>query len=194
MNQTQHKSKDLHDLQDELARRGELVNDDTADTKYVTQLGQALLDAGIRVKAEHKVGDYSFDLKIWQYPILIEVDGKYHNVYQARQRDYIKDRQAQRRGFKVYRFTNDEVERTLPSVVQQIKASVNFVGLQPKEIRIYPLTIMEQISRWLSKIFKIKKVDYWCEDCGLFLGRCDVGLSLGPFCQDCCFKHPEGKK
>lgn len=193
MHQTLHKRKNLHDLQDELARRGELVNSDIADTKYVTTLGQALLDEGIRVKAEHKVWDYSFDLKIWNYPILIEVDGNYHNQYQARQRDYIKDRQAQRRGFRVYRFTNEEVEKNLPGMVAQIKSSINFVGLQPKEIRIYPLSIWEQLTRWWEKIFKEKKVDCWCEICGRFLGRCDEGITIGPFCQICDSK-PRGEK
>lgn len=149
-----HKKKNLLDLQRELAHRGEFVNDDTADTKSVTRLGQALLDAGIRVKTEHKIEQYSFDLKIWNYPILIEVDGGYHGEYKARARDYLKDRIAQQRGFKVYRFTNDEITTRLSDVVSQIKAALNFVGKQPKEIWLYPLTIREQLTRWWCDVRK----------------------------------------
>lgn len=57
------KKTDLMELKTILARNGELVNHETSETKAESRFGQALLDAGLRVLPQFKVGDYTFDFK-----------------------------------------------------------------------------------------------------------------------------------
>lgn len=141
----------LEEMQKILVKNGELMNNQTTVTLCENILGQALIDAGIQVIPQFKVDENVFDLKIFHYPILIEVDGGVHKDPNVRVKDYRKDRMAQRKGFKVLRFANGEVQYELHNAVEQIKATIAKCGQQPKEVWLYPLSPWEQLKRWYKE-------------------------------------------
>jgi len=139
------KKKDFIDIQRELYKNGELMNQEVTDTKSELVIGQKLIDNHIYVIPQFKVGDYPFDLKIKEYPILIEVDGSIHNEYERRVKDYRKDRYAQKRGFLVLRFTNEEGLTPL-NIVEEVKSFIRNSGKSPKEIWLYTYTIIDKFK------------------------------------------------
>lgn len=145
------KKTSLHDIQKILATKGELCNDMTTETRSEKVLGQALIDEGIQVVSDFKIGGKSFDFKVYHYPILLEVDGVYHTEKKARLRDYKKDRMAQKLGYRVFRFTNGEVNDSLQNCIQEVKACINKVGHVPREIWVYEYTIIDRLKDWWKK-------------------------------------------
>jgi very-short-patch-repair endonuclease len=151
------KKMDLRDLQRELTKNGELITSDNTVTRHESKLGQALIDAGIKVVPGFMLDGKQFDFKVWEFPVLIEVDGGVHNDSSKRIKDYAKDRVAQIRGYRVLRYSNDEVQSHIDNVVRQIRAMVSYCGRQPRQVFIYPLSIYEQIRFFfLTKILRKK--------------------------------------
>lgn len=141
----------LHDLQKIMAKNGELCNEYTVRTKTENKLGQRLIEEGIGILSDFEVNEKSFDFKVFNYPILIEVDGGYHKEEKSRLRDYEKDRQAQRQGFKVMRFSNWEVNERMDRCVTEIKSMINKCGRVPREIWLYPYSLFDRIKDFLKK-------------------------------------------
>jgi len=146
--------RNLSEFQKELAKKGELIDENDTCTYSENALGQRLINENIKVIPQWKVGQCSFDFKLYEYPILIEVDGGVHNGKIRRQKDYIKDRYAQRNGFKVLRFSNYEIQHNIQGVIDEIKATIKTVRKQPLLVFIYKYTIWEQIHDFIKNIFK----------------------------------------
>lgn len=156
----------FHELQQMLLKRGELVNQGVNDTKAEMEIAQAFLNSGIKAVPQYQIKEYRFDFKILNYPILIEIDGKVHHKTARREKDYKKDRIAQRRGFKVLRFSNAEISANKKECVQEVKDTIRTCFKQPKEVLLYKqvkeieiihnITITEQIKNVFRKIFKGK--------------------------------------
>jgi very-short-patch-repair endonuclease len=149
-----YKKRNLRDIQKEMVQKGELINDQTTITHSEKVIGQALIDAGIPVLPQFEIEGRSFDFKIYQYPILIEVNGSIHNTPKKRLNDAIKSRYVQRRGFKVLTFLNQEIEnkRYLRKAVGEVRSTIRYCGKQPKEVHLYPLSIWEQLKMWVLKL------------------------------------------
>ncbi len=149
------KRMDLHDVQKILARNGELCNDDMVMTPMENKLGQALVENNIKIIPNFMLENKSFDFKLFHYPVLIECDGGYHKEEKSRLRDYRKDRIAQKRGFKVLRFTNFEIHNDTHSCVQQINAIIKRIKQQPREIWLCQYTLIDlikdRIKKWKEK-------------------------------------------
>ena len=148
------KRVNLLDLQGEMLKKGELVNESVVATKSENKLGQALIDRGIQLIPDFKVNEKSFDFKVFHYPILIEVDGGIHKTFNVRLKDYRKERYAQKRGFRILRFLNFEVNRELNNCIADVENMIQRCGMSAREIQLYPYTVQEQVKDWLKKIFK----------------------------------------
>ena len=143
-----YKKRNLADVQAEMVKNGELLTSECTVTKSENKLGQALLNAGIKIYPQWKIKDYSFDFKIADFPILVEVDGSIHRNAEVMEKDYRKLRMAMKRGFKLLRFTNEEVHKDILGCVEEVKNTIQYSFIQPKERVVYPLTIREQLKRW----------------------------------------------
>ena len=147
------KRQNLRDIQRELAQKGELVTPDMTVTKSENDFAQLLLQAGIQLVPQFEVEGRSFDFKIFHYPILIEIDGGVHREEKNRLNDYRKDRFVQRRGYRVMRFSNGEVQgKKNFIIVKEVQSMMRHCGRTPREVYVYPLTIREQIMLWWRKI------------------------------------------
>ena len=111
-------SPDRYDLLKEFARhnRREMTQSETV-------LWQALRSEfrGIKFRRQHPIGDYIADFLCLTEKLVIEVDGAYHSEPQQQQEDQWRTEFLQDKGYKVIRFTNEEVDADVKNVISRIK-------------------------------------------------------------------------
>ena len=111
-------SPDRYDLLKEFARhnRREMTQSETI-------LWQALRSEfrGIKFRRQHPIGDYIADFLCLTEKLVIEVDGAYHSEPQHQQEDQWRTEFLQDKGYKVIRFTNEEVDADVKNVIRRIK-------------------------------------------------------------------------
>lgn len=134
-----------------MTKRGELITSTNTGTKSETVAGQKLLDAGVKLLPQFVFGKWSFDYKVKGKPLLIEIDGKVHELEDKKQRDYEKERFAQIRGFRILRFTNKEAWNG--NIVKEVKDMLDNLESSPTEVLIYKESFVEQIQDWCKKLF-----------------------------------------
>jgi len=73
---------------------------------------------GLHFRRQQVIHGYFADFYCHRYELIVEVDGSIHNI----QQEYDADREAylKAHGFRIIRFTNDEVNKDLKSVLQKI--------------------------------------------------------------------------
>ncbi|MCR5849491.1 MAG: endonuclease domain-containing protein [Bacteroidaceae bacterium] len=74
---------------------------------------------------QYIISDYIVDFVSLEYNLIIEVDGAYHSEYEQQQNDENRTKRLESFGFKVIRFTNDEVISQINNVIDIIKGQVN---------------------------------------------------------------------
>jgi very-short-patch-repair endonuclease len=80
---------------------------------------------GVRFRRQHIIGDYIVDFICLKQRFVIEVDGGYHNEIVQQQEDRIRQRWLECMGYKVIRFTNEEVFCSIEDVISTIKDNIN---------------------------------------------------------------------
>ncbi len=82
---------------------------------------------GLRFRCQHPVGNFILDFYCPACKLAVEVDGEIH----VQQIDYDEARTSElaKYGYKVLRFTNEQVMNNLPQVLEEIKR-VAFLALE----------------------------------------------------------------
>lgn len=81
---------------------------------------RSLKKAGIDFKQEVKIGKYYADFLITNSNLIIECDGEYwHRSNLSKERDSQKDKFLSVRGYKVIRFTEQQIKETKGDCVHQ---------------------------------------------------------------------------
>ena len=76
---------------------------------------------GIKFRRQHPIGDYIADFLCLKAKLVIEVDGGYHDKPQQQLEDQWRTEFLQSKGYRVIRFTNEEVSSQLKGVISRIK-------------------------------------------------------------------------
>jgi very-short-patch-repair endonuclease len=96
-----------------IRRREKIEGYGTENREELTRGEQAMFrilrELAWRFNTEHPIGNYIADFYVHQFRMVIEVDGGYHTEYAQRQRDKRRDRWMVWKGYRVVRFTNDQV-------------------------------------------------------------------------------------
>jgi very-short-patch-repair endonuclease len=93
-------------------------------TKAEEKLWQALRNGKVcdlKFRRQHAFDDYILDFYCHKMKLAIEVDGAVHNDPEVAAYDKVRTNNLNENGITVLRFTNDEVEKNLKSVIQKIK-------------------------------------------------------------------------
>jgi len=92
-------------------------------TESETVLWNALRNEfrGIKFRRQHPIGDYIADFLCLKAKLVIEVDGGYHDKPQQQLEDQWRTEFLQSKGYRVIRFTNEEVSSQLKGVISRIK-------------------------------------------------------------------------
>ena len=79
---------------------------------------------GVRFRREHIIDDHIVDFVCLKQKLIIEVDGGYHENPLQVYRDDVRSADLEQLGFRVLRFTNDEVlgniERVLNNITENL--------------------------------------------------------------------------
>jgi len=78
---------------------------------------------GVKFKRQHSIGGYILDFYCFQARLIIEIDGKSHEL----QKEYDADRDKYFRelGYQTLRIKNDDIGKKLTDVISQIKKTLS---------------------------------------------------------------------
>ncbi len=98
--------------------REELKNNPTEAEKVIWEYLRAK-KTGYKIRRQHIIGNYIADFVCLSKKVIIEIDGKIH--LQQKEQDEFRTYALNDEGYKVIRFTNEEVMANPQSVANQIK-------------------------------------------------------------------------
>jgi cyclase len=95
---------------------------------------------GVKFRRQHPLGIYIADFYCHQHKLVIELDGSIHNVPEIAANDIVRQKNLEADGFRVLRFSNQQIFNQLESVLATIQAELNspFRGLGGLAKRIIP--------------------------------------------------------
>ncbi|MBP3775533.1 MAG: DNA2/NAM7 family helicase [Prevotella sp.] len=113
----QYANPDIYSILKENARKNRKEPTDAENL-----LWQILRNNGIgfKFRRQHAIGDYIVDFISIEHLLIIEIDGKYHEDEKQQEKDRIRSELLQNKGYKILRFTNEEVINNTPNVLRTI--------------------------------------------------------------------------
>ena len=96
-------------------------------TDAETILWEHIRDRQLKTKffRQYIIADYIVDFVSLESMLIIEVDGAYHSEYEQQQYDEGRTERLESLGFKLIRFTNDEVISLTDKVIKTIEKILN---------------------------------------------------------------------
>lgn len=77
---------------------------------------------GYRLLPQYPINGFRVDFKVAHHPLVIELDGHdYHKTKEQREHDYKREREIQRQGYQVIRFTGTEVHNDVENCLKEVK-------------------------------------------------------------------------
>jgi len=83
-----------------------------------------LRSLGHHFRRQSPLTPYIVDFECRRSHLIVEVDGHQHGFDDHRRRDNIRDQELKRRGYRIMRFSNGEVERELEGVLDIIRLAL----------------------------------------------------------------------
>jgi very-short-patch-repair endonuclease len=78
--------------------------------------------SGAKFRRQHAIDRFIVDFVCIEQQLIVEVDGFIHEVPEQQMRDDLRQRHLEGMGYRVLRFTNDEVLRSVEVVLEVIGA------------------------------------------------------------------------
>ncbi len=78
---------------------------------------------GVRFRRQHVIGDYIADFVCLREMLIVEVDGEYHSRGEQIEADRTREEALSQMGFRILRFTNDDVLFKIEYVLETIRNS-----------------------------------------------------------------------
>ena len=80
---------------------------------------------GVRFRRQHIIGQYIADFACLEKMLVIELDGGYHSLPEQQISDEQRTADLQKMGYRVIRFTNEELFNGIDLVLTKIKKNLN---------------------------------------------------------------------
>ena len=106
----------------ENARKNRLVLTDAEKVLWEYLRRNAL---GVRFRRQFIIGDFITDFACIEKKLVVEVDGLYHSTDEQIEEDRKRTYHLSQLGFRVLRFTNEEIMTDINKVILTIKTSLN---------------------------------------------------------------------
>src|ERR1035437_5005613 len=81
---------------------------------------------GYKFRRQHPVAGYIPDFVCLERKLMVEIDGGYHNEEEQKKLDDVREQWLSEHGYRMIRFTNDQVLYQLPKVLQQLGEALSF--------------------------------------------------------------------
>ena len=102
-------------------RRKELRNNPTTQEYMLWSKLKNKQLLGFKFRRQHSLNHYIVDFYCPKLKLIIEVDGKIHLRQENQINDKERDKNLREMGFSILRFTNEEVELEIQSVINRIQ-------------------------------------------------------------------------
>jgi very-short-patch-repair endonuclease len=102
-------------------RRKQLRNNLTPPEARLWSVLKGKKLSGAKFRRQHSITNYIVDFYCPKFKLVIEVDGKTHLEPTIAEKDVIRDHFLNQIGFKVLRFTNEEIMNQLDNVIREIE-------------------------------------------------------------------------
>ena len=79
---------------------------------------------GVHFRRQHVIGMYIADFVSLKNRLVIEIDGEYHQIPEQQQKDQYRTDYLQQKGYRVIRFTNQQILTDIESVMSKIIKSL----------------------------------------------------------------------
>ena len=79
---------------------------------------------GVKFQRQHIIGDFIVDFLAPNEGLIIEVDGAYHSEPRQKANDELRTEMLERMGYKVIRFSNEEVLCDTDMTIKKIKKAL----------------------------------------------------------------------
>ena len=112
----------LYSLLKEFAEKNR--NNPTMEESLLWEYLQGNL-TGWHFRRQHIIGEYIADFVCLACKLIIEVDGGYHQLPEQQVSDEYRTTWLEKQGFKVIRFTNEEITGNIDSVLDKIQYYLN---------------------------------------------------------------------
>lgn len=76
---------------------------------------------GYKFRRQQIIDNYIVDFVCLEKQLIIEVDGKYHNVTEQKEYDILREQYLSSQGYTVLRFTNEEITNNIDNTIYSIK-------------------------------------------------------------------------
>lgn len=86
---------------------------------------------GFKFRRQHIIGEYIVDFVCLEKRLVIEVDGSIHNVPEQMEHDKIRTEWLKSKGFKVIRFSNDQVLSNIFNIIDSIRKELSSTDEAP---------------------------------------------------------------
>ena len=113
----QNASPDRYQLLKEYAKKNR-ANPTEAESLMWRYLNRE--DTGLKWRRQHIIGDYIADFVCLSERLIIEIDGGYHFEREQEKEDAVRSHTLEAMGFKVIRFSNEEVFEDIDYVLQRL--------------------------------------------------------------------------
>jgi len=90
--------------------------------------------AGNKFRRQHPIEGYIPDFVCIEKRLVVEVDGEYHNEEEQKRIDEFRSKTLQKNGYRLIRFTNEEVLQKIDWVLEEIGKSLQSESLSPSPL------------------------------------------------------------
>jgi leucyl-tRNA synthetase len=80
---------------------------------------------GVKVRRQHNIQGYIVDFALMEIKLVIEIDGAYHNEEEQASYDKGRENFLEEQGYKLLRFSNEEVINETEKVIEKITVEIN---------------------------------------------------------------------
>ena len=114
-------SPDIYPLLEEKAKQQRSFPTEAENAMWEMLRGKAL---ELKFRRQHVIGDYIVDFVCFERNLVIEIDGKYHDESDQKEKDAERTSFLNKAGFKVLRYTTEEVIASPQEVLDDISAHI----------------------------------------------------------------------
>ena len=79
---------------------------------------------GVTFKRQHIIGDYIADFVCLDTKLIVELDGRYHQLSQQQISDRLRTEWLESKGYRVLRFTNEDLFKDIAAVLHIIEENL----------------------------------------------------------------------
>ena len=79
---------------------------------------------GATFRRQYVIGDYIADFVCLKKKLIIEADGRIHSRGEVKQHDELRTEVLNNMGFRILRFTNDQIINDIGTVLEKIKSAI----------------------------------------------------------------------